>query len=365
MTAPERYDVVVIGGGQSGLATGYHLRQAGLSFVILEAGSEPVGSWPHYYDSLRLFSPAPYASLPGLPFPGGPDHYPRRNEVINYLRQYASHFSLPVQTNARVEDVLHDGTTFTVRTQSGTSRSRVVIAASGAFSRPYLPSYSGQERFEGTIMHAFEYRNEAPFANKRVVVVGGGNSAVQIAAELSRVATVTLATREPIRFLPQRFLGRDIHFWLQVTGLDYLPLKPEGATPIDSGGYRRSLQEQQFGHRSIFTRFTPEGVTWATGEEEAVDVVLFATGYRRNLTYLTALGALDQHGEPVHRHGVSSKVPGLYFLGLPFGRNLASATLRGAGPDAAHAVRHALKHLRQARASCFFQRDARTGCTLC
>lgn len=245
-------------------------------------------------------------------------------------------------------EVKHDGERFTVYTETGTYRSNVVMAASGPFNRPHLPIFPGQDLFGGTIAHAFDYRKPDGFANKRVVVVGGGNSAVQIAAELSRVAKVTLATREPLRFLPQRFLGRDIHFWLKATGLDFLPLRPRGTSPIDSGGYQRKLQDGQFDHRTVFTRFTPYGVVWPTAEEEAVDVVLFATGYRRNLMYLASLGALDDDGEPVHRRGISLRMPGLYFLGVPFGRNLASATLRGAGPDAAYAVKHALKHLKAA-----------------
>jgi putative flavoprotein involved in K+ transport len=139
----ETYDAMVIGGGQAGLATGYHLQRDGLRFVILEAGSEATGSWTRYYDSLKLFSPARYSSLPGMPFPGDPERYPTRDEVVDYIRGYARYFHLPIVNNVRVERVEHHDTTFHVFTSQGqTLSARGVIAATGAFSRPALPAKS-------------------------------------------------------------------------------------------------------------------------------------------------------------------------------------------------------------------------------
>ena len=220
-------DALVIGGGQAGLAAGYHLRRAGLGFLILEAGAEPVGSWPAYYDSLTLFSPARYSALPGLPFPGDPDHYPDRDEIVAYLRAYASHFTLPVVPRARVERLEWVGDLFTATTTDGrTFTARGVIAATGGFSTPHRPALPGQASFTGAVLHTHEYRRPEPFAGQRVVVVGSGNSAVQVAAELAGVTHVTLASRTPLRFRKQRFLGRDFHFWLRVTGLDTAPFGP-------------------------------------------------------------------------------------------------------------------------------------------
>jgi putative flavoprotein involved in K+ transport len=340
------YDAVVIGAGQAGLATGYQLQRAGRSFVALEAGPQPVGSWPQYYDSLKLFSPARYSSLPGLSFPGDPERYPTRDEVAAYLMRYAAHFNLPVHLNTRVQQVLRDGQVLEVTTTDGRSyRTHSVIAATGSFHRPFIPEVAGREDFQGRVVHSFQYRSPESFQGQRVVVVGAGNSAVQIAVELANTAKVTLATREPVKFKPQVILGKDIHFWARLTGLDTLPLgywKQVGKAVgvLDTGIYQAALAAGKPDTRPMFTHFTVNGVVWADGSEEAVDAVVFATGYRPGVAYLSGLGALDEAGRPLQRGGVSLNVPGLYYVGLSGQRSIASATLRGVGADAAHILSH-------------------------
>ena len=348
----EVLDTIVIGAGQAGLAAGYHLQRMGSRFAILEASDSPGGSWPHYYASLRLFSPARFSSLPGLAFPGDPERYPARDEVIAYLHQYAAHFGLPVVTGARVEAVTRDGERFMVRTAGGqVFKSQRLIAATGSFHRPHIPRLPGQESFSGAVLHSFAYRDSAPFAGQRVVVVGAGNSAVQIATELARVARVSLATREPVRFVAQRPLGRDVHFWWWLARLDTSPIESPrgrlfarlvagtGAAVLDTGVYQQALRSGAPDERRMFERFTERGVVWADGTAEDVDAMIFATGYRPNLHYLAPLGALGAAGQALHRHGLSLTVPGLGFVGLSRQRTFASATLRGVGDDAAVVVR--------------------------
>jgi putative flavoprotein involved in K+ transport len=349
---PAVLDALVVGAGQAGLAAGYHLKRAGLSFEILEARGEPGGSWPGYYDSLKLFSPARYSGLPGMPFPGSPDRYPARDEVVGYLRGYAEAFGLPVLAGKRVlraERAAGGG--FRLLTDDGGEyRARTLIAATGSFARPHQPRFPGQEAFRGKILHAAEYRNPIPFRGKRVVIVGGGNSAVQIAHELVEVAETTLATRSPIRFMPQLVLGRDLHFWLSVSGLDRLPLgrlfdvsEPGGV--VDDGTYAAAVRSARPDRRPVFSRFTESGVVWDDGREEPVDAVLLATGYGPNLGYLGPLGALRADGHPDQRAGVSRTVPGLYFVGLLFQTSFASATLRGVGSDAELVVARARRQV--------------------
>ncbi len=321
-----------------------------------------------------LFSPGKYSSLPGLPFPGDPDHYPTRDEVIAYLHEYAAKFELPIVTNARVVAVERPLTrpSATLSPQAGrgalaedTSVSRMrgdefqitlangetlhtcsVIAATGSFGNPYIPDIPGRGDYRGRVLHAFDYREPSSFAGQRIVVVGGANSAVQIGYELARVARVTLALRTRIHWSPQRFLGKDGHFWLRITGLDYVRILSDQSTPVvDPGQYRRAIRAKRPDARKMFTRFTQNGVVWSNGEEENVDTVILATGYRPNLHYLDRLGALNAAGLPLQRAGVSTTVPGLYYVGLSGQRNFASATLRGVGPDAERVVRWLVQSL--------------------
>lgn len=340
---------LVIGGGQAGLAMGWHLAQHAIDFLILEASDRTGGAWRSYYDSLELFSPAGYSALPGLPFPGPQERYPHRDEVVAYLDGYAQQFRLPVRTGEQVVNVSRIGGGFEATTASGQRyRASTLVAASGAFGKPHIPSIEGQGHFRGQVLHSAEYRNPDTFRGRRIVVIGGANSAVQIATELAGVARVTLATLRPVRFFPQRFLGLDFHFWMKWTGLERTRwLNDQGTPVLDSGKYGQAIKTGRVPRRSMFTHMTERGVVWPDGTEEQVDVLLFATGFRPNAAYLRELGAIGADHRLAQRNGIAQSIPGLYFVGFPRQRNFASATLRGVGADAAHVMPHLLEHLRQ------------------
>ena len=300
-------EVVVVGAGQSGLAAARALQAHGIHPVVLEAEPEAAGSWPRYYDSLTLFSPAGYSGMPGQGFPGEPDHYPHRDEVAAYLRRYAAGVGADIRTHTPVTAVeAHHRGGFLVRTATGQSfRAAGVVAATGSFGNPHVPTLPGQDRFTGRQLHVASYRSPHQYAGERVVVVGGGNSAVQVGYELAQVATVTLATRHPLTFHPQRRDGQDIHYWPEVTGFDLLP--PEWLRHylgdhwvVDTGKYHHALEMGQLDRRPVFTAFGADGVIWPDGTREQVDTVVFATGYRPRLDYLSPLGALDDGGMPLH-----------------------------------------------------------------
>lgn len=161
-----------------------------------------------------------------MAFPGDPERYPTRDEVVAYLRQYAAHFQLPVMTGARVVSVTRAAALFTVNTADGRQfQACTLIAATGSFHSPYLPKLPGQEQFRGTMLHSFAYQDLAPFAGRRVVVVGAGNSAVQIVVELARVARVTLATRAPVRYVPHGLFGCD-NYVLHLSAIPHRAASP-------------------------------------------------------------------------------------------------------------------------------------------
>ena len=336
--------VIVIGGGQSGLAAARAAREAGLHPVVLEAGDKPSGSWLRYYDSLRLFSPARYSAMPGFPLDGDPDRYPSRDEIAAYLQRYAEHLAVDIRTGTTVTAVEADGPGFLVHTADGDTLSAAgVVAATGSFGSPVMPSLPGQNSFTGELLHVADYRHPAPYAGKRVVVVGGGNSGVQIAYELADVADLTLATLAPISFLPQVIRGHDLHHWLEVTRFDHLPaawLRHIVRKPLvlDTGHYRDAVESGRVDRRTMFTAFDGDQVVWSDGARERVDVVIFATGYRPHVGYLQPLGALDENGLPQHVDGISTTHPGLVYLGLEFQRSFSSNTVRGVSRDADYVV---------------------------
>lgn len=345
-------DVIVIGGGQAGLAAGYTLAAAGLGYVILEAEDAVGGSWPKYYDSLTLFSPARFSALPGLPLAGDQERYPTRDELVAYLRGYADHFRLSVRTGAHVAATRWDGDRYVVTLAGGDQLTgRALIAATGGFGTPNIPALPAADVYGGRLMHVSEYRRPDTFAGTRTIVIGAGNSAVQVAVELTDVAHVSLATRNPVKFKNQRPFGHDLHHWLHWSGLDQLPLgrRVVGTTPVlDSGRYEAAVAAGRPDRRPMFERFTPDGVVWADGTEERVDAVILGTGYRPTLGYLPEQ-AFGADGWPAQRRGVSTTLPRLAYVGLPGQNGIASATVRGVGPDAGRVVRSLARDLRLER----------------
>lgn len=213
-------DVLMIGGGQAGLAMGYHLARRGVDHVILDAEDRVGNMWRNRWDSLTLFTPARYSALPGLEFPGDPEGYPGKDAVADYLEAYASGFGLPVRSGERVRSLGGSADGYAAEAESGVRyEARQVVVATGPFQRPAVPPVSAGLATEVLQLHSSEYRTHAQIRPGDVVVVGAGNSGVQIAAELARTHRVHLAVGTRMPRLPERVLGRSVFWWLERAGL--------------------------------------------------------------------------------------------------------------------------------------------------
>nr|WP_313521612.1 ArsO family NAD(P)H-dependent flavin-containing monooxygenase [Brevundimonas diminuta] len=334
MTDP--IDVLILGGGQAGLATGYFLRRTQRAFAILDGEAGPGGAWRHGWDSLHLFSPAEWSSLPGWQMPATPgDVYPSRDAVLAYIAAYEQRYGLPVERPVEVLSVRRDADVFIVETDRGLRRSRALVAATGTWRKPYVPDYPDRDRFQGLQIHSADYRNAEAFAGKRVLVVGGGNSGAQILAEVSKVADVTWVTPAAPIFLPDDVDGRVL---FQRATERWRAAQEGRAADIPAGGFgdivmvppvREARARGVLQSVRPFVRFTPVGVVWDDGAETPVDAVIWCTGFRPATDILRPLGIVDDAGRIETEGTRAASLPGLWLVGYGEWTGSASATLIG------------------------------------
>jgi putative flavoprotein involved in K+ transport len=331
---PVRHEVLVIGGGQAGLAMGYYLQQAGLDFVILDAGPAVGHVWRSRWDSLKLFTPAQYAALPGMAFPAPPDTYAGRDQVADYLADYAKHFALPIKLNTRVTGLRRTGAEFEADSSAGTFRAKQVVVATGPFSTPYVPPIADGLAPEVLQIHTAAYQAPEQVPAGRVLVVGGGNSGFQIAAELAQAGrAVELAEGRRNACIPQRPLGRDVFWWQDKVGLLRVSaesrfgrlMAANDATVI--GSTRAGLRRLGVSLRPRVSTTAGGSVTFADGSRSDIDVVVWATGFRIDDTWIDIPGAIDDRGRLLHRRGIVEAAPGLFTIGRPWQHTTGSALL--------------------------------------
>ena len=335
----DHFDVVVIGGGQAGLAIGHFLARQGRRFVILERAAEIAPAWRERWDSLTLFTPRRYSALPGFPFPGDPDGYPTRDEVIAYLERYVETFQLPIGFNSEVKKLhLRDDGRFRLELDDRTITADQVAVATGPFQTPYVPKLADRLAPDVFQTHATGYRRPDQVPPGTVLVVGGGNTGFQIAKELSATHKVVLSIGSRQKPLPQRLLGRDLFWWLTKARI----LDKSVETRL---GQRLSTRETLIGSsprelkRRYGVEFKPravdaDGLTvrFEDGSELEVDAVLWATGYRPDYSWIK-LPIFDDDGRLRHRRGATD-VPGFYFLGLTWQHTRGSALIGWVKQDA-------------------------------
>jgi putative flavoprotein involved in K+ transport len=333
------YEVVVVGAGQAGLALGHFLRRQSRNFVILERAGRIAAAWRERWDSLTLFTPRRYSGLPGPAFPGDPDGYPTRDEVIAYLDRYAETFELPIELNSDIRGLdLGDDGRFRLEVDGRTITADQVVVATGPFQTPSVPKPA--ERLAGDVFqtHAVGYRRPGEVPPGTVLVVGGGNTGFQVAKELSATHQVVLSVGSRQTPLPQRPLGRDLFWWLTKMGILDKTVDSRLGGKLSTrdtliGSSPREL-ERRYGVELKPRAVDAEGHTvhFEDGTAVEVDAVIWATGYRADYAWIR-LPIFDEQGRLRHRRGATD-VPGLFFLGLTWQHTRGSALIGWVGEDA-------------------------------
>ncbi|HSJ25418.1 MAG TPA: NAD(P)/FAD-dependent oxidoreductase [Longimicrobiales bacterium] len=355
----ERIDTLVIGGGQAGLSTGYHLKRRGLSFVIVDAGNRVGDVWRNRWDSLRLFTPAKLDGLDGMPFPAPPNSFPTHNEMADYLEAYATRFDLPVECGVRVDRLYRDGDRFVA--EAGTRRFEAcnVVVAMAPYQKPKVPSFAGDLDPAIVQIHSRDYRNPGQLQPGGVLIVGAGNSGAEIGLEVSRGHTTWISGR------PTGHIPFDIHglparlflFRLVLRGLFHRVLTVD--TPI---GRRARPVVLSRGGPLIRTR---PGVLKAAGiqrvprtvgardglplleDGRTLDVanIIWCSGFHAGFSWIDmpVLGDV----EPRHDRGIVRDMPGLYFVGLEFLYSFSSIMIHGVGRDADRVAAHIAARTRE------------------
>jgi putative flavoprotein involved in K+ transport len=335
-------DVVVIGASQSGLAIGYHLARRGARFVILDAGSEVGQVWRSRWDSLKLFTPGQYSDLPGMAFPSPNDTYPSKDDVASYLQSYASAFDLPVKLNAKVTSLTEREGKYLVRTADEGFTADQVVVATGPFQVPFVPPITRDDTvFQ---IHSADYRNPSQLPDGEVLVVGGGNSGFQIAGELAATRKVTLAVGQRAPSLPQRLLGKDLFWWL--SGVGFMKVSTDSRLgrklakrDVLIGSSPRGLRRSGVTLRKRLTNLIGRRALFDDGNEQDIDVIIWATGYRSDFSWIEIPGIKNADGTIVHRRGITD-ASGLFFIGLPWQHTRGSALIGFVKDDAAFIAAH-------------------------
>ena len=342
----ERFQTVIIGGGQAGLSVGYHMRRRGLPFQILDAEARVGDTWRSRWDSLRLFTPARFNGLDGMPYPAPPHYFPTKDEMADYLEEYAARFELPVRGGVRVDRLERRGESFLLSAGDRRFEADNVVVAMASYQRPHVPSFASELDRNIVQLHSADYRSPMQLRGGPVLLVGAGNSGSEIARELARCHTVWMSGRD-VGHVPFRIEGRAARLgllWLVLKvlfhriltvrtppGRKLRPKAISGGGPLirvkpgdlDRAGVRRVPRVAGVRDGLPFLEdgrvLEPANVVWCTGFRPGFDWI-----------------DLPVHGEiePTHRSGIVESQPGLYFVGLHFLHAMSSTMIHGVGRDA-------------------------------
>ena len=352
----QNYETIVIGGGQVGLVTGYFLKQQRRDFVILDANQQIGDSWRNRWDSLRLFTPARYDGLAGMPFPAPPDHFPTKDEMADYLEKYAAHFNLPVRTGIRVDRLTREGDRFVVQAGDLRYKAENVVVAMASFQEHHVPAFAHDLDPGIRQIHAANYRNPSQLQEGGVLIVGAGNSGAEIALEVAPEHQTWMSGRDTghIPFRIESTAARLVLIRLVLRGLFHRLLTID--TPIG-----QKVRPRLISKGNMLVRTKPkdlaaagvERVPRTTGvrnglplleDGRTIDVanVIWCTGYHPGFSWIDL--PIKGEKEPFHKRGVVPSQPGLYFVGLNFLYAASSTMIHGISRDAEYIVRQIVAH---------------------
>jgi cation diffusion facilitator CzcD-associated flavoprotein CzcO len=342
-------DAIIVGAGPAGLACAVTMRAAGLNVTVFEKADSVGSVWRRHYDRLHLHTDRNRSGLPGMVMPPSYPLYPSREQVVEYLESYAARFDIQPVFNSEVACIRRDSTQWRADLARGSIAAPVAVVATGIADAPYHPTWPGSDVYQGAVLHSSEYRNAEPYAGKRVLVVGFGNSGGEIALDLANAGIdVALAVRSPVQILPRDLLGFPILAWailyrrLPARLVDFVnaPILRLAIGPIEKLGLRRSakgprqmveedgrvplidvgtLDRIRDGSIKVaggIDRFTPDGVVFADATSQKFDAIILATGFRPDLRQLIpdVEDVFDRHGMPLVT-GRATRSPGLFFCG--------------------------------------------------
>jgi putative flavoprotein involved in K+ transport len=357
----ERVQTVVIGGGQAGLSVGYHLARRGVSFVILDASARIGDTWRHRWDSLRLFTPAQFDGLDGLPFPAPKYSFPTKDDMADYLEAYATHFQLPIRSGVTVDRVARSGRTYIVTTKTGQRfEADHVVVAMASYQVPKVPSFARELREDIVQLHSLDYRNPTQVRPGDVLLVGAGNSGAEIAIELTRHGhRVMMAGREvgevPFRIGKKLTQALVLPFLFRVFFHRIMTVRTPMGRKARAGMLHKGLllirvKSDDLKAANVERLPRLAGVRNGLpllddGRVLNVPNVIWCTGFHPGFSWID-LPVFDADGEPKHESGIVPGEPGLYFVGLHFLHAMSSTMIHGVGRDAAHIAGTVAERLR-------------------
>jgi putative flavoprotein involved in K+ transport len=340
-----RWSVIIIGGGQAGLAAGFFLKQKKSDFIILDENEQVGDSWKKRWDSLHLFTPSQYDGLPGMKFPLRKNSFPGKDEMADYLAEYTAKFRLPVHSSVRVKKISYSEGAYKLDTSNGTYFAEKIIVSSGTHPVPKIPAFASQLSSEIEQIHSSEYKNPDMLANGDVLVVGAGTSGVEIALEVSKERK-TYISGKPTFHIPDRVFkyAGNLYWWVVKNMLTVkTPIgRKVKVKVLHGGGPLINISVEDLEKAGVTRLQRMKGVenglpVMEDGTIVKVKTVIWCTGYKPDFSWVN-LDILNETGWPDTERGVARKQKGLYFMGMPFQFGLASGLVGGVGRDAKYVV---------------------------